>query len=124
MARKKKRVYSTKPRVTEKAELAPATEEAAEPDPVVPVPVGGKFTLDQAIGRFKKNPRKEQFWCPEQKGFALAVGNMYLQFKDHFLTTSNPAEVEALMRANDPGAKYNVHFFAMNPELRNIKSAK
>jgi hypothetical protein len=125
MARRKKRVYSTKPRTAEGV-LAPAdTEEAeAQPDPVVPAPEPGKFTLDQAIERFKKNPREEQFWCPGQKGFALAAGDMYLQFKDHFLTTSNPAEVEALMRSNDPGAKYNVQFFAMSPELRNIKSAK
>ena len=129
MARKKKRVYSTKPAEPEKVDddfshdpegtLPPATEE--QPEPAAPAPEPGKFTLDQAIERFYKNPREEQFWCPDKKGFALAVGNMYLQFKDHFFKTSNPAEVEALLRANDPGAKYNVHFFAMNPELRNLK---
>ncbi|MHC4316639.1 MAG: hypothetical protein ACYSW3_29705, partial [Planctomycetota bacterium] len=90
MPAKKKRVYSTKPRQPEKVDdvshdpegvLAPAAEEGeAQPDPVAPAPQPGKYTLDQAIERFKKKPRKEQFWCPEQKGFALAVGNMYLQF--------------------------------------------
>ncbi len=82
------------------------------------------LTMDEAIEEFRKNPRQEQFWCPEHKGFALAAGNMYLEFKDHFLLTSDPAEVEALLRANDPGARYNVHFFSMSPELRNFRKPK
>lgn len=120
---KKKPAYSTKNWVEPEEPTIEAVEEAAEADPapVVPPPEPGKYTLDQAIERFKKNPKTEQFWCPETKGFALAVGDMYLQFKDHFFETSDPAEVEALMRANDPGARYNVQFFAMNPELRNLK---
>lgn len=123
MAKSKKRVYSTK------SFIEPAEENtddfSHDPEgvlpPAAPDPEPGNFTLDQAIERFKKNPRQEQFWCPDKKGFALAVGNMYLQFKDHFLITSDPKEVEALLRANDPGARYNVHFFAINPDLRNFK---
>lgn len=129
---KKKRVYSTKnwiepeePKVEDDFSHDPEGElPPADPEPVVAAPEPGRYTLDQTIERFKKNPRAEQFWCPDKKGFALAVGDMYLQFKDHFFTTSDPREIEALMRADDPGARYNAHFFAMNPELRNIKPAK
>lgn len=132
MAKKanKKPAYSTKNWIEPEEPQTAAEEQAeaamndADPAPAVPAPEPGKHTLEQAIEQFKKNPRSEQFWCPGTKGFALAVGNMYLQFKDHFFTTSDPKEVEALMRANDPGARYNVHFFAMNPDLRNIKPAK
>jgi hypothetical protein len=35
--------------------------------------------------------------------------------------TSDPVEVEILLRANDPGAKYGTHFVALNPVLRNLK---
>ena len=119
MARKK-RVYSTKSFIDPKPEgVLPPAEEST---PEVPPPVDGRYTLDQAIERFKKNPREEQFWCPGKKGFALAAGNRYLQFKDHFFTTCDPVEVELLMRSDDPGAKYNAHFFAINPELRNLKT--
>jgi len=129
MPRKKKRPYSTKKWIEPKTEAATEeekTEEVAEEapaDPAVPTPEPGKFTLDQAIEQFKKNPKEETFWIPPEypQGQAIAAGDIYIKFEKGIFRTSNPAEVETIMRSVGPGITYNMHIFAMSPGLRNLK---
>ena len=77
----------------------------------------GRFTLDEAIKWFKKAPHPEKFFCTDAPGFALAQGNHYLKFKKGYFVTADPAEVEVLMRSR----QFNLHIFAVNPVLRNLK---
>jgi hypothetical protein len=126
MARKKKRVYSTK---TTKAPVADkVVADTQDPESIVEeikeVVEDPRFTLDEAIGWFKNDPHQEEFFCPETPGFALASGNHYLKFNAKpgstgpgYFRTSDPAEVEILMRSRE----FNLFIFATNPILRNLK---
>jgi hypothetical protein len=139
MARKK-RVYSTKKKSTArrvtvnesadvfvnkgtivKSPLSGSVRPKAEPDPE---PKDPRLTLNEAIEWFRKDPHEEVFFCPETPGFALASGNHYLKFRPKpnstgpgYFRTSDPVEVEILMRARE----FNLFYFAVNPVLRNLK---
>lgn len=107
------------------AEAVGADEEAQpDPAPAVEAPKPGKLTMDQAIEKFKKNPREVRFWCPLRKGQSIAKGDHFIQFKDHWFKTSDPAEVEIIMRSTESNIKYNHDIYAEDPELRNLKTVK
>jgi len=128
MPKKKKRVYSTKGR---KVESEPTFDEIIDEESglneseneSIDVQMVPKchITLDEAIAWFTKNPHEEEFISLDKPGTAVCQGNHYIQFKNASLVTSDPAVVEILLRANAPGAKYGVHFVALNPVLRNFK---
>lgn len=100
-------------------DLGPEPTES-KPDPG-PEPkakkVRSKFTLDQAVEWFEKDPHPEEFFCTGPAGLAIAHGNHYLQFVKGKFMTSDPAEVKILMGLRE----YNQSIFAMNPVLRNLK---
>ena len=124
MAKKKKRVYSTKGR---KVEAEPKIDEIIDEESGlnesedVAINTDSRMTIDEAIAWFAKNPHEEEFISLDKAGTAICQGNHYIQFKDGRFFTSDPAEVEILLRANSVGAKYGVHFVALNPVLRNLK---
>ncbi len=92
--------------------------EAAEADPVEKdQEVICKFTLDEAIEWFRNDPHPEEFFCTGPSGFALVHGNFYLKFEKGKFVTSDPAEVEILMRARE----FNLFIYAVNATLRNLK---
>lgn len=128
---KKKRAYSTKDFMKKPDDdliqnpiMPPAPEENAEADPA-PRPAQLP-TIDDAIEEFRKNPRKETFFSPGLE-LGIAHGDTYIKFKwdqrryAGVYVTDNPKEVEIIMRAVDPGIRYNVAVFADNPALRNIR---
>jgi len=101
-----------------KAPKAPPEVKTKTVEPAKKAPkVRAKFTLDQAIEWFKKDPHAEEFFCTDAPGFALAHGNYYLQFKKGHFVTADPAEVEILMRSR----QFNLFIYAVNPTLRNLR---
>lgn len=135
MATQKKAPYSTRGRQGRKPTPAKATDPApveaqpkapeAPPEvktktvkPVEKTPkVRARFTLDEAIEWFKKDPHPEEFFCTGAPGFALVQGNLYMKFKKGYFATSDPAEVEALMRSRE----FNLFIYAVNANLRNLR---
>jgi hypothetical protein len=121
----KKRVKPLKPLVVpiESQEhlnkIVDEIEEAlSEPDPD---PDDGRMTRREVIEWFRKDPHEEIFISLDKAGTAVACGDVYVQFKDGELRTSDPKVVEVLLNANAPGAKYGTHFVGLNPKFRNIK---
>lgn len=128
MARNRKRVYSTNKKSTARRVTVNESDDVfvnkatkTEPDPE---PKDPRFTLNEAIEWFRGDPHEEVFFCPETPGFALASGEHYLKFNPDpsgrgpgYFKTSDPVEVEILMRARE----FNLFYFAENPILRNLK---
>jgi len=130
---KKRAAYTTKGRKSRVPVLARTPAKATDPAPgkkppapkapevpkapKAPKASPAKFTLEEALAWFRKNPHKEAFFCDGPAGFAIAKGDLYVQFKKGELETSDPAAVEVLMRARE----YNTTIHAINPVLRNLK---
>jgi hypothetical protein len=117
MARKKK---TTKRYVTVNKQDSVTVDKSA-PDPTPKQAKDVRMTIDEAVKWFKADPHMEEFISLDKMGTAIAHGNRYIQFVKGVFLTSDPVEVEILLRANDPGAKYGTHFVALNPVLRNLK---
>ena len=121
---KKKRVYSTKGR---KVESEPKIDEIIDEESGLneseneSINIDDRLTVDEAIAWFAKKPHEEEFISLDKAGTAIACGNLYIQFKNGKLRTSDPAVVKALLKANAVGARYGIHFVGLNPKLRNLK---
>jgi len=123
----KKGMVSTKRFIQppEIVDIEPTSREIVEFDEPDPKPAALP-TIDEAIAEFRKNPRMETFFCPG-RAVGIAHGNKYIKFEWDFrrnsgvYMTSDPQEVEIIMRSTESGIRYNVAIFAENPAIRNIK---
>jgi hypothetical protein len=125
MPRRKKRAYSTNRDSARKITPAVASDpvgifeaKTVEVEPVEKSPkVRAKFTLDEAIEWFRKDPHPEEFFCTGPPGFALVQGDHYLKFEKGQFVTSDPVEVEILMRSRE----FNLFIYVVNANLRNLR---
>lgn len=75
------------------------------------------LTKEEALKKWKQNPKIEKFECFTWKGFALSGPAGYIKFQNGEIFISDIDQIRQLM--ND--RTYNVHVFAENPLLRNVK---
>lgn len=72
------------------------------------------MSLAAVLDRLRATPRAVTFNSIRAGGYAVAIGDKVFKFKDHDFITSDPDEVELLMRCD----RYGYDFFVLDAELR------
>ena len=116
MARKKKDIEELKKRLAKADGLQTSTRVEQAPSKVESAPDNDQVQLTkaQAVKKFEKDGKPVEFWSTRYKGFALAAGKLYIQFKDYKFKATKAAEVSALINSPD----FRLHIFCREYYLR------